>query len=65
MKLTSLLLTGIAAGAAAWYLMYTENGRRVTDNIASNIEPLKQKATDTIDQLKGQFSKSNTEVSSY
>lgn len=57
MKLSSLLLTGIAAGAAAWYLMYTENGRKVTDNIGSNLGPLKQKANDTIDQLKGQMSK--------
>lgn len=65
MKLTSLLLTGIAAGAAAWYLMYTENGRRVTDNIASNVGPLKQKATDTIDQLKGQFSKSDSGTNAY
>ncbi|HEY1024980.1 MAG TPA: YtxH domain-containing protein [Sphingobacteriaceae bacterium] len=55
MKISSLLLTGIAAGAAAWYLMYTESGRRVTDNIGSNLGPLKQKANDTIDQIKGQM----------
>lgn len=50
MKITTLMLTGIAAGAAAWYLMNTENGRRVSDQLVGTI---KDKAADTIDQLKG------------
>lgn len=61
MKLTTLMLTGIAAGAAAWYLMNTENGRRVSDQVVGSI---KNKASDTIDQLKGQMN-SNSENTSY
>ena len=49
------MLTGIAAGAAAWYLMNTENGRRVSDQVVGSI---KNKASDTIDQLKGQMNSS-------
>ena len=55
MKIATLMLTGIAAGAAAWYLMSTENGRRVSDQLVGSI---KHKATDTIDQLKGQMNSS-------
>ena len=56
MKIATLMLTGIAAGAAAWYLMNTENGRRMSDQV-------KHKATDTIDQLKGQMNRNNSESS--
>lgn len=52
MKITTLMLTGIAAGAAAWYLMSTENGRRVSNQVVGSI---KDKATSTIDQIKGQM----------
>lgn len=64
MKLTTLMLTGIAAGAAAWYLRNTENGRRMSDQVVGSI---KNKASGTIDQLKGQMNgmNSGTENTSY
>ncbi|HXH99360.1 MAG TPA: hypothetical protein VNI52_03770 [Sphingobacteriaceae bacterium] len=57
MKIATLMFTGIAAGAAAWYLMNTENGRRVSDQMVGTI---KDKASDTIDQLKGRLGNSST-----
>jgi hypothetical protein len=62
MKITTLMLTGIAAGAAAWYLMNTENGRRVSDQVMGTI---KDRASSTIDQLKGQLNTQENENTSY
>lgn len=55
-KTASLLLAGLATGAAAWYLFGTENGRRTCNQLADSIKDMSgsvmNKANETISNLK-------------
>lgn len=55
---TTLLLAGIATGAAAWYLLGTNNGKKtlthLTDSIKGFSDTVATKANDTIANLKSQ-----------
>lgn len=59
-KIATVVLAGLAAGAAAWYLLATEDGKATTDKLVGSLKDLgnnwgdiKDKATDTIDKLTG------------
>jgi gas vesicle protein len=59
-KIATILLAGLAAGAAIYYLMSTEKGKETCDkwvdslkNVGESLKDLKTKAADTIDQLSG------------
>ncbi len=63
-KVATVVLAGLAAGAAAWYLLATEDGKATTDklvdslkNLSGTFNDIKDKAVDTIDQLTGQANK--------
>jgi gas vesicle protein len=63
-KVATVVLAGLAAGAAAWYLLATEDGKATTDKLVNSLKDLgsnwgdiKDKATDTIEQLTGQANK--------
>lgn len=63
-KVATVVLAGLAAGAAAWYLLATEDGKATTDKLVNSLKDLgnnwgdiKEKATDTIEQLTGQANK--------
>ena len=55
-KTTSLLLAGLATGAAAWYLFGTSNGKRAISRFSSSFcdlsDSIMSKANDTMDNLK-------------
>ena len=53
---TTLLLAGLATGAAAWYLFGTQNGKRtfthISDSLKGFSDDVVNKANDTIANLK-------------
>ena len=53
-----ILLVGLAAGAAAWYLLKTEKGRETADSLVDTFNDLsssfKEKASDSINQVTEQ-----------
>jgi len=55
-KTTGLLLAGLATGAAAWYLLGTDNGKRTCDGLLDSLksfsDTVKDKAGDTLADLK-------------
>ncbi len=57
-KTTTLLLAGLATGAAAWYLFGTENGKRTFTQISGSLkgfsDTVVNKANDTLANLKSQ-----------
>ena len=54
----AVLLVGLAAGAAAWYLLKTEKGRETADNLMNTFNDLssnfKEKASDSFSQVTEQ-----------
>lgn len=54
----AVLLVGLAAGAAAWYLLKTEKGRETADNLMNSFNDLssnlKDKASDSFSQVTEQ-----------
>lgn len=63
-KIAAVVLAGLAAGAAAWYLLATEDGKATTDklvdslkNLGGTFNDIKEKASDTIENLTGQANK--------
>ncbi|WP_026899200.1 YtxH domain-containing protein [Daejeonella oryzae] len=56
--LAPILLIGLAAGAAAWYLLKTEKGRETKDTLLDTFNELsntfKEKASDSINQVTEQ-----------
>jgi hypothetical protein len=59
-KVAGIVLAGIAAGAAIYYLMSTENGKATRNKLAGSIKDvgqslkdLRSRAMDTIDQITG------------
>lgn len=54
----AILLVGLAAGAAAWYLLKTEKGRETADNLLDSFNnissDLKDKASDSFSQVSEQ-----------
>ncbi len=63
-KVATAVLAGLALGAAAWYLLGTDNGKKTTGkwadslkSVGDSIKDLRDKAADTIDQLAGHADK--------
>ncbi|TZF82719.1 YtxH domain-containing protein [Pedobacter sp. BS3] len=63
-KIATVMLAGLAAGAAVYYLLATDNGKETCDKLSSSlknlgglISDLKDKAADSIDQISGQADK--------
>ena len=59
-KVATILLAGLAAGAAIYYLMQTEKGKETCEkwvdslkNVGDSLKDLKSKATDTLEHLSG------------
>ena len=56
-KLATVILTGLAAGAAAWYLLKTDKGRETGEALVNSLEEFsnsfKDKALENISQLSG------------
>ena len=54
----AVLLVGLAAGAAAWYLLKTEKGRETADNLMNTFNDLgtnfRDKASDSFAQVTEQ-----------
>ena len=54
----TVLLVGLAAGAAAWYLLKTDKGRETADNLRNSFNDLstsfKDKAADSFAQVSEQ-----------
>ena len=54
----AVLLVGLAAGAAAWYLLKTDKGRETADNLRNSFNDLstnfKDKAADSFAQVTEQ-----------
>lgn len=55
---TTLLLAGLATGAAAWYLFGTENGKKTLSQLSDSIKDVSDsivsKANDTLENFKNQ-----------
>ncbi|MDF3078583.1 MAG: YtxH protein [Sphingobacteriaceae bacterium] len=63
-KIATVVLAGLAAGAAAWYLLATEDGKATTDklvdslkNLGGTFNDIKEKASDTLNNLTDQAGK--------
>ena len=56
--LAPILLVGLAAGAAAWYLLKTDKGKATADNLVDTFndlsEKFKNKASESISQITEQ-----------
>lgn len=54
----AVLLVGLAAGAAAWYLLKTDKGRETADNLLNTFNDLgsnlRDKASDSFSQVTDQ-----------
>ena len=57
-SLTAILLIGLAAAAAAWYLLKTEDGKATAESLKDTFndlsENLKAKASESINQVTEQ-----------
>ena len=57
-KIAAVLLAGLAAGAAAWYLLGTDKGKETCSSLLGSLKDLsgsiKDKAADTFEQISGQ-----------
>ena len=55
-KLPTLLLVGIAAGAAAWYLLSTEEGKKTCDSLVDSFkgfsDSVMERANETVSNVK-------------
>jgi gas vesicle protein len=58
-KLPTLLIAGAAIGAAAWYLFGTEEGKKLTNNLADKLkdatDSVMEKAYATVEDIKGKM----------
>jgi len=58
-KLSALLLAGVAAGAAAWYLLATEEGKKTCNTLVDSIkgfsDSVMEKTQETVSNVKDQM----------
>lgn len=55
-RLSTFLIAGVAIGAAAWYLLGTEEGKRTCNSLCDSLkdfsDAVKEKANDTVSNVK-------------
>ncbi len=64
-KIALAILAGVAAGAAAWYFMHTENGKQNWSNLVGAVKDVSDKLINTGTEKVSQLSSLGKDASEY